>query len=696
MRKYCLAVMLLSLFCAAWAAGSEEPRQWYQPDRAHWVDRGLIIEGASHEPLIFRIRRGGWLGDLEAARRQWLAEHEPQRVQELVELGVELFHSHGYKGFGYEAEKEDMRLLAGLSKAVHQAGLRLCTYSQVMTLVPETFYAEVPAAKDWIQRQADGTPIMLSYDYQHSYRPKPSLAHPDYRKYYQEKILRTLVRDCDSDMLHFDNFDCNMEPESDQSPAAVRAFHDYLRGKYTRERLIERFGHANVDLIDPPLWNQYHDPHRIGVILDPAQQEWIDFRCWLMADWLREMRAYARTLKPDIAIEVNPHGLFGTNRAFQAALWHPWFMRYTEAIWSEEPNHADYDDRGVLISRIRSYKMCRTLDNIAFTYNDNDRTLAENLAFNQTMQYVGIGSGPSAGGEANSKYLEFYKKHREVYTLTRNRADVAILRSYPSMAYDNHRAELEQCMFEQALIQSHVPFDIIFDEQLDRLDRYRVLVLAGQHNLSDATIERIERFVAGGGGLVVTGLTGSRDEWVRRRAEPGLARLLGIDRFWVPGRLEGRAFSEQPRSAQGGRVIYLPEIIPPDREQAENWLGSWDGNVGRGNWILPANHGELAAAVRRAAGGAFSLEAGVPDWVAVEQVEKPGMIAVHLVNCKLGDVRYAVAVEVASGRPVRAVRALSPDRAEALALEFQQQDGRCRFVIPRLGVYEVAVLELEP
>ena len=41
-----------------------------------------------------------------------------------------------------------------------------------------------------------------------------------------------------------------------------------------------------------------------------------------------------------------------------------------------------------------------------------------------------------------------------------------MLRSYASMAYDNHRAELEQCMFEQAMIQTQVPFDLVFDEDV--------------------------------------------------------------------------------------------------------------------------------------------------------------------------------------------------------------------------------------
>ena len=156
---------------------------------------------------------------------------------------------------------------------------------------------------------------MLTYDHQQSYRYKPSMVHPGYREYYKEKILRTLIEKCDTDFLHFDNFDCNPEPESDQSPVAAEAFRSYLERKYpTAEQQIERFGHTNIRLIDPPLWNRPNQPNDIRVILDPVQQEWIDFRCWAMADWLRDMVTFAKSLKPDIAVDVNPHGLLGRNR----------------------------------------------------------------------------------------------------------------------------------------------------------------------------------------------------------------------------------------------------------------------------------------------------------------------------------------------------------------------------------------------
>jgi hypothetical protein len=168
-----------------------------------------------------------------------------------------------------------------------------------------------------------------------------------------------------------------------------------------------------------------------------------------------------------------------------------------------------------------------------------------------------------------------------------------------------------------------------------------------------------------------------------------------MDQMWVGG--TGN-FSNAIKVSQDGRVIYLPEIIPPDREQASAWKGSWAVEFPEDTWILPANWRELAWAVRQAAGGRLSLELGAPDWVAVEVVEKENLLMVHLVNYKLGNKLSGIPVdlEVGRGKSVRRVQLLSPDRGvPAEDLKFSLEQGRCRFSVPRLEVYDMLVVELE-
>ena len=58
--------------------------------------------------------------------------------------------------------------------------------------------------------------------------------------------------------------------------------------------------------------------------------------------------------------------------------------------------------------------------------------------------------------------IDVSKSHLDVHS----RPDVAVLHSYASMAYNNDLPWQSAILVEQALIQNHVPFDIIFDDQL--------------------------------------------------------------------------------------------------------------------------------------------------------------------------------------------------------------------------------------
>lgn len=89
----------------------------YQEHRAAWVDDGLVLGWGTHEPLIFRVRKGGG-APYEELEKQWLREHSEETVIAAKEAGIEVYHTHGYKGFGYEAEKEEMAQLAELSRLV--------------------------------------------------------------------------------------------------------------------------------------------------------------------------------------------------------------------------------------------------------------------------------------------------------------------------------------------------------------------------------------------------------------------------------------------------------------------------------------------------------------------------------------------------------------------------------------------------
>jgi beta-galactosidase GanA len=95
---------------------------------------------------------------------------------------------------------------------------------------------------------------------------------------------------------------------------------------------------------------------------------------------------------------------------------------------------------------------------------------------------------------------------------------------------------------EQVLIQSRIPFHLIFDEPLPDLSRLKVLLMPDCECLSDEQLSKIRKFVENGGGIVVTDQTGLFDEWYRPRVEPGLKGL-------VEGQQRGKAYQETVENA---------------------------------------------------------------------------------------------------------------------------------------------------
>ena len=91
--------------------------------------------------------------------------------------------------------------------------MKVDTYIQWNTMMYETFFAEEPRAKEWIQCDALGQPIMLTYGYQQSYRYRPCFSNQEYLDYLK-RIVRYAVEEVKTDFIHFDNFDLNPEPDS--------------------------------------------------------------------------------------------------------------------------------------------------------------------------------------------------------------------------------------------------------------------------------------------------------------------------------------------------------------------------------------------------------------------------------------------------------------------------------------------------
>ena len=676
---------------AATMAGAQTVKPGAAVPPARWLEDGVIDAGGSHEGLLFVTRRGGQRLD---AAKSYEHDQSEEVILRLKSQGVEVFHTHLYKGFGMAAERPEMEDARRVAAIAHRHGMRVDSYVQWSTLMYETFFAEEPRAKDWVQRDAQGKPLLLTYGYQQSFRYRPCFANQEYLEYLK-KIIHFAVTEVKTDFIHFDNFGLNAEPDSCHCPACTEGFRRFLREKYTPAKRKERFGFENVDYVNPPLWNSGNPPEKLKIIFDPAIQEWIDFRCEVMARALAAMALYAKGLNPEVAIECNPHGITGGNRSWEAGLDHARILPSTQAFWTEEETRPGVQSDGRPLTKIRSYKLARAWRNILFAYtSEHPVETAECLAFNQTIGFAG--SDPLA--PHMRQYIAFYRQYRHLFTRTEDVTAVGLVRSYPSITYNHALAQLSAIQTEQTLIQGAIPFGLITDAALSGMAGCKVVVLPDAECLSDAQIEQIRAFVANGGGLVATGKSGLYDEWRRVRTAPGLAGLIdgqapaeGYEETVGQERLHaGKPVRKQ---AGKGRTVYLPALeFDGDTSALGNRF-----RVDARFWKRPHNWQQLVEAIHWAAGDNIPLRVTAPGALVANLVTQPAKrrTMVHLVNyaARTAPLREAAQVTVQLPAAARTVTLYSPDRKEPLPLAIRNEGSAVSFTAPPVAVYSIAAID---
>ena len=655
-----------------------------------WLkDEPLIIVGNWDSMPIFRRRVGG---NTTWQEYDYRSEQTEETVRKLKELGVTMAVIHFYKGFGRAAERphiDDTRKLAAL---LHRHGIRVGVYIG-STIAYETFLAEQPDAADWFVPDYLGKPVF--YDDQ-TFRKRVYFMHPGYRAY-MKRVLRLAVEDLKADEIDFDNTSMQAEPQIFEHPLAIQDFRRFLEARYTADERTRRFGFAEVRFMLPP---RYDRP--LGAIDDPLFEEWADFRCHQLESYYAELAAFIRSMNPNVAIATNPHsGISGRNTVWDQGVDYPGLLRSMDVVWTEEGNEARVTDDGILVSKIRTYKMATSLGKRVLTYtagrDGGKLQMAESMAYNR--QGLGMVGSVLAGYDTPAgerSYVQYFIRNFADYRDVHNIADVAVVQSHASMGFNNDLPWQSTMLLEQSLIQAGIPFDIIFDEHLKDLRRYKVLALADQECLSDEQIGFIREFVRNGGGLVASERTSLYTNWRERRRDFGLKDLFGI----TAAEWDGTAVPESNqrggpvRSEFGrGRVAYIPAIEPAlPKPQAEPMISKY--------WKLPLNWKQLIDELRWAAGGGFSLEIKAPATVTLEflRQDSTNTLFVHLLNYAVERQQDVQGIElnlqVPSGHQVKAVELVSPDQPAPQSPRYRVDGQTLAISVPRLETYSVIKVKL--
>jgi hypothetical protein len=245
---------------------------------------------------------------------------------------------------------------------------------------------------------------------------------------------------------------------------------------------------------------------------------------------------------------------------------------------------------------------------------------------------------------------------------------------------------------ENVLVEGHVPYDFIPDDQLspERLRRYRVVVLPNVRCLTEAEMDQLRNFVRDGGNLLATFATSLNDGDGMARADFGLADLFGCSFTGkiADTRQDCFQYILQPKNPlvapdsaatgllfNAGRTLlchaapdadvictHVPEVHnqPPEKAWVESWSREFPTVVahryGKGRVLYFANQPDqiscdighpdarnlLLRGTRLLAGSPLPVETTAPESVHIgltRSLTSPDQYILSLVNTTAGPVR---------------------------------------------------------
>ena len=203
-------------------------------------------------------------------------------------------------------------------------------------------------------------------------------------------------------------------------------------------------------------------------------------------------------------------------------------------------------------------------------------------------------------------YFRFRHAHRALFADPGKEpyAEIALAYSIPTMMYHDYQHSAAAAPLKalagiaRALEEGHLPFDVVIFNHpeihadrvtLDRLRRYRLLVLPALECLADSQIRLLDQYLQAGGTLGLLGSCGIRNEDNLARAEPPLDRWRKAGR--VVDLLPGRAFLP-PRTTESRKTRELTQEAIAAVRQALGNETIIEGDLPRMLWLTAWRSGD--------------------------------------------------------------------------------------------------------
>lgn len=137
-----------------------------------------------------------------------------------------------------------------------------------------------------------------------------------------------------------------------------------------------------------------------------------------------------------------------------------------------------------------------------------------------------------------------YKTRKEIFTWLEKNEDLYYQKSiqpytnvalyYSRKTLDFYETKQEDYISEfiglsMILLESHIPYEIIIEEDLLNLNRFSVVILPNTVCLSDSEVQSIKNYVLNSGIIIATGKTSLCNEWGMRRKNYALADVFGMN-----------------------------------------------------------------------------------------------------------------------------------------------------------------------